>query len=894
MHIHSKEILDFLHNEMNIDINNHMSTINDRVAARIRREFAGRAAQGQQAGARGGARQAAVGPVPEGQAAQGRGQAPSAPAAAGPAASGDRRSQPAPPRAQAGAAPGAGAGGATRPAAPAPRPARPQAEGGPRPGGGADRAGGARRPQGAAGPARAGHGPGPQPGGRAEGAGGRPRGNGAAPRTGTAAGGRPAPGGFRGGAPRPGGAPRGAGGGPGAGAGHPGGGRPGGAGGRFGGGRAPAAGGRPAAAGQRGRPARRGRGGGRPEPERDAWRDGRTIDLEEERRAPKGPKQPGRRKRSGAERLAQIQVPAEIELADGTIGVSRLAEKLHLPTVEVVKRLVAMGVMASAGQEIPAETAARVAEAFGSHATIRRPEKILSDEELLQERLSEAASSGVERPPVVVVLGHVDHGKTSLLDAIRETRVAASEAGGITQHIGASTVEQNGRRIVFLDTPGHEAFTAMRARGAQIGDVAILVVAADDGIMPQTVEAIQHARAAGLPIVVALNKIDKPNANPDRVKQQLAEQGLVPEEWGGETVVVPVSALKRQGIDELLEMVLLVADMQELRANREGPAIGTVIEARLDRGLGPVASVLVQDGTLRQGQPFVAGAAYGHVRSMTDDRGRSLEKAGPGTPVEISGFATLPMAGDVFRVVEDERTAREIALSRQEEAHEAEIGGRQPVTLATFFARQAEGGRKQLRVVLKADVQGTLEALRGSLGEIRNDEVSVDVIHAAVGGVNESDIMLAAASDAIVIGFNVRPDTKAAALAQEQKVEVKTYRVIYELLDDVKKAVTGLLAPRTEERVIGRAEVRQTFRVPDAGTVAGCYVQEGLVRRNAGVRLVREGVVVYEGKIASLRRFKEDVREVAQGYECGVGLERFDDIKVGDVLEVFEIVEVAR
>ncbi|MCL6520994.1 MAG: translation initiation factor IF-2 [Firmicutes bacterium] len=856
-----------------------MSTINDRVAARIRREFADRATQAQQAGGRaGGARGRGQGQV-QGQAAQREAAAhPEAPVA---------------PPGRSAAEQGGGRGGAAGVAGTAqPQPGRAPAAGQPRPAAAGGRPGGGPRPQAGGAPARPGQGTASPGGARTQPGGARPHGNGGAPRAGAPAGARPASAGARGGAPRPGGAPRGAA--PAGGGGHPGGGRPGG-GGRFGGGRpAPAAGGRPAA-GQRGRPARRGRGGGaRPEAGRDAWRDGRLVDLDEERRAPRGPKQPVRKKRSAAERLAQIQVPAEIELDEGGIGVSRLAEKLHLPTVEVVKRLVSMGVMASAGQEIPAETAARVAEAFGSRATIRRPERVLSDEELLQERLSEAAASGMERPPVVVVLGHVDHGKTSLLDAIRETHVAASEAGGITQHIGASTVEQNGRRIVFLDTPGHEAFTAMRARGAQIGDVAVLVVAADDGIMPQTVEAIQHARAAGLPIVVALNKIDKPNANPDRVKQQLAEQGLVPEEWGGETVVVPVSALKRQGIDELLEMILLVADMQELRAHRDGPAIGTVIEARLDRGLGPVASVLVQDGTLRQGQPFVAGSAYGHVRSMTDDRGRSLEEAGPGTPVEISGFATLPKAGDVFRVVEDERTAREIALSRQAEAHEAEIGTRQPVTLATFFARQAEGGQKQLRVVLKADVQGTLEALRGSLGEIRNDEASVDVIHAAVGGVNESDIMLAAASDAIVIGFNVRPDAKATALAQEQRVEVKTYRVIYELLDDVRKAVSGLLAPKTEERVIGRAEVRQTFRVPDVGTVAGCYVQEGVVRRNAGVRLIREGVVVYQGRVASLRRFKEDVREVAQGYECGVGLERFDDIKVGDVLEFFEVVEVAR
>ncbi|MDI3316532.1 MAG: translation initiation factor IF-2 [Bacillota bacterium] len=893
--------MDFLRNTMNIDINNHMSTINDRVAERIRREFADRAAQ----------RPAGRGPVK---------------AAGQPAAPGEKGGTAGVPAGAEGRSAAAGGGGTGPARAARPQPGQAERPAGPgsRPGSAAGAQGGARgRPY--EGAAQAGHGPAARPGGggpahhrpgeargagAVNGAGARPAAGGYRPgaRPGGAAGagrpggrpgatagrvggggGRPAPGGGR---PAPaGGRPA-----PGGGRPTPGGSRPAPAGGRPapGGGRpAPGGAGRAAPAGQRGRPARRGRGG-RPAAAKGEWRDGRAIDLEEERRTHRGPKAPSRKKRSSAERLAQIQVPAEIELDEGVIGVSRLAEKLHLPTPEVVRKLIGMGVMASAGQEIPVETAARVAEAFGSRASIRQAERVLSDEELLQERLTEGATSGSERPPVVVVLGHVDHGKTSLLDAIRETRVAASEAGGITQHIGASTVEQNGRRIVFLDTPGHEAFTAMRARGAQIGDVAVLVVAADDGIMPQTVEAIQHARAAGLPIVVALNKIDKPNANPDRVKQQLAEQGLVPEEWGGETVVVPVSALKREGIGELLEMVLLVADMQELRANPDGPAIGTVIEARLDRGLGPVASVLVQDGTLRQGQAFVAGAAYGHVRSMTDDRGRSLEEAGPGTPVEISGFDTLPMAGDVFRVVEDERKAREIALSRQEQAHEAEIGTRQPVTLATFFARQAEGGRKELRVILKADVAGTLEALRSSLGEIRTEEASVEVIHAAVGGVNESDVMLAAASDAIIVGFNVRPDAKAAALAQDQKVEIQLYRVIYELLDDVKKAVRGLLAPKTEERVIGRAEVRQTFRVPDVGTVAGCYVQEGVLRRHAGARLVRDGVVVYEGKIASLRRFKEDAREVAQGYECGVGLERFDDIKVGDSLEAFETVEVAR
>ncbi|PZN12048.1 MAG: translation initiation factor IF-2, partial [Bacillota bacterium] len=500
------------------------------------------------------------------------------------------------------------------------------------------------------------------------------------------------------------------------------------------------------------------------------------------------------------------------------------------------------------------------------------------------------------RPPVVTVMGHVDHGKTSLLDRIRQTRVTAQEAGGITQHIGASVVEVGDKRIVFLDTPGHEAFTALRARGAQVTDIAVLVVAADDGVMPQTVEAINHARAAGVPIVVAITKVDKPEANPDRVRQQLTEYNLVPEEWGGDTVMVEVSSVTGQGIDELLEMILLVAELQELKANPNRPARGTVIEAKLDRGRGPVATVLVQTGTLRVGDAFVCGTTYGRVRALFDDRGRSIKEAGPSTPVEVLGASEVPDAGDRLEVVADEREARAIAERRQEERRRDEQSRAARGLTLEQFAQQARGeaGERELRLVVKADVQGSLDALVPALERLSNEEVYVRILHAGLGAISEWDVMLAAASRAIVVGFNVRPDTNARQTAEKENVEIRTYRVIYELLDDVKAALQGLLKPVIREVVIGQAEVRATFRVPGVGTVAGCYVTEGKVARNARVRVVRDGTVVYEGRIASLKRFKDDVREVNQGYECGVGIERFNDVKEGDVLEVFQEQEVAR
>ncbi len=597
--------------------------------------------------------------------------------------------------------------------------------------------------------------------------------------------------------------------------------------------------------------------------------------------------------RRGGRTAGTTLVDAEVTL-EGPLTVGELARELKVKAGEVIGRLMALGVMATINQQLDVDTAAIVAEEMGARVHVRQPEEEPSDEEILR-RLAEEEDESLLRPraPVVTVMGHVDHGKTTLLDAIRETRVAAEEAGGITQHIGASTVVKDGRRIVFLDTPGHEAFTAMRARGARVTDVAVLVVAADDGVMPQTVEALNHARDAGVPIVVAVNKMDKPGANPERVMQQLAEHGLIPEQWGGDTIFVPVSALRREGIDQLLEMILLVADVQGLRANPDRSAVGTVIEARLDRGRGPVATVLVQAGTLRVGDAFVAGTCYGKVRALMSDRGESLREAGPSTPVEVLGLAELPEAGDVLRVMADERQARELAEARRARRREEEsVAVRPVVSLAEMQQKLAEGAVKELKIVLKADVQGSLEALRAALDKIEHPEVRVNVVHGAVGGISESDVMLAAAAGAVVIGFNVRPDARARDLAQQEGVEIKTYRVIYEVVDDVRAVLTGLLAPRREEAFLGRAEVRATFRVPGAGTVAGLYVLEGKVQRNARVRVVRDGTVVHEGEVASLRRFKEDVREVAEGYECGMGLARFQDIKVGDVIECFTEREV--
>ncbi|MDR7520874.1 MAG: translation initiation factor IF-2 [Armatimonadota bacterium] len=582
------------------------------------------------------------------------------------------------------------------------------------------------------------------------------------------------------------------------------------------------------------------------------------------------------------------QVASEIELS-GPIAVGELAARLQAPAGEVVRRLLDRGVLAGINQQVPLELAAAVAESFGT-VVRRMPSEAAEAPARKMERLTVAAGAGAPpRPPVVTVMGHVDHGKTSLLDAIRQTRVAEAEVGGITQHIGASVVEWGGRKIVFIDTPGHEAFTTLRARGAQVTDIAVLVVAADDGVMPQTVEAVNHARAAGVPIVVALNKVDLPQANLDRVKQQLADLGLVPEEWGGDTIVVPVSARQRTGLEHLLEMILLVADLQDLRAEEDRPARGTIIEARLDRGRGPVATVLVQEGTLRVGDAVVAGETYGRVRAMMDARGERRVQAGPSVPVEVLGLVDVPVAGDLLEVVRDERMARAVADERRERRRAAEQAAARPAGVEAA----GEEGPKELRLVLKADTHGSIEALTGALPKLTTPEVKISILHAGVGNVSESDIMLAAASRAIVIGFNVRPEAHVRQVAESERVDVRLHRIIYEVLDDLAQLQKGLVAPKTQEVVLGQAEVRRVFVISRLGAVAGSYVTGGRIVRGAMARLIRDGAVVYEGRIASLRRFKEDVREVAEGFECGIALERFNDIKERDVIEAYEVQQVS-
>lgn len=498
------------------------------------------------------------------------------------------------------------------------------------------------------------------------------------------------------------------------------------------------------------------------------------------------------------------------------------------------------------------------------------------------------------RPPIVTIMGHVDHGKTTLLDSIRKSKVAASEAGGITQHIGAYQVQYQGKKITFIDTPGHEAFTAIRSRGAQVTDIAVLVVAADDGVMPQTIEAINHARAAKVPIIVAVNKVDLPNANPDRVMQELSEHGLIPESWGGDTIVVKMSALQYEGVDELLEMILLVSEMEELKANPHRRARATVIEAQLDKGRGPVATVLINSGTLRIGDNFAVGHLSGRVRAIINDRGENIKEAVPSQPVEILGISDVPEAGDILVVTEDEQTARQVAHLKQLRLREQELRGPVRANLEDLFTQIQEGKTAELNLVLKADVQGSLEALRSSLEKLSTDEVRVNIIHQGVGGVSESDVQLAAASSAVIIAFNVRPDPNALRAAERERVDIRSYRVIYNAIDEVKAAMSGLLEPEYREETLGRAEVRQTFKVPGVGVVAGCYVQDGKITRTAQVRVLRDNVIVHEGKISSLKRFKDDVREVLHGYECGIGIERFNDIKEGDFIEAFVMKEVAR
>ncbi len=576
-----------------------------------------------------------------------------------------------------------------------------------------------------------------------------------------------------------------------------------------------------------------------------------------------------------------ITVPDEI-----TVG--ELAARLKITAGEIIKRLMKLGLMATINQVIDFDTAYLIADEIGAKVT---KEVVVTIEDKLFENEEDTEDNLIPRAPVIVVMGHVDHGKTSLLDAIRHANVTAGEAGGITQHIGAYRVNVNDKDITFLDTPGHEAFTAMRARGAQATDIAILVVAADDGIMPQTVEAINHAKAAGLDIIVAIKKMDKPAANPDNVKQELTKYELVPEEWGGDVICVPVSALTKMGIDDLLENVLLVAEMKDLKANPNRRAKGIIIESRLDKGRGPVATVLVQNGTLHSGDVVIAGTAVGRVRAMTDHNGKQLKVAGPSVPVEIIGLDEVPGAGDEFNAVEDERMARELAEQRKAKAKEEIFKANAKVNLDDLFA-QISDGAKELNIIVKADVDGSAEAVKASLNRLSNEEVKVRIIHTAVGGITESDVMLAAASNAIIVGFNVRPDKGALDSAERQKVDIRTYRVIYDCIEEITAAMKGMLAPKYKEQLLGHAQVRQTIHVPNVGTIAGCYVQDGKIARNAQIRIVRDGIVIFEDKIGSLKRFKDDAREVASGFECGVGLEKFNDIKEGDILECFEMVEV--
>ena len=579
----------------------------------------------------------------------------------------------------------------------------------------------------------------------------------------------------------------------------------------------------------------------------------------------------------------QITVPEEIVVSD-------LAQRMKITVGEVIKKLMTMGVMAGVNQVIDYDTAYLVADEFKIKVT-KEADKSL--EKVLLEEKEDTEESLKERAPVVVVMGHVDHGKTSLLDAIRNSNVTKGEAGGITQHIGAYRVNIDGKEITFLDTPGHEAFTAMRARGAQVTDIAVIVVAADDGIMPQTVEAINHAKAAGVSIIVAINKMDRPGADPETVKQELTKYDLVPEEWGGDTICVPVSALKHTGIEDLLEMILLVAEMKQLKANPDRAAKGVVIEAKLDRGRGVVSTMLVQNGTLKIGDVVIAGTTVGRVRSMTNDKGQSVKSAGPSFPVEIMGLSEVPNAGDVFNAVADEKLARDLIDERKFKEKEEQFKQASKVSLDDLFG-QISDGIKELNIVVKADVQGSAEAVKANLEKLSNEEVKVKVIHAAVGGISESDVMLAAASNAIIIGFNIRPDKNAIDSAARQEVDIRTYRIIYECLEEVEAAMKGMLAPKFKETVIGHASVRQTIRVPNVGIIAGSYITDGKITRNAGIRVLRDSVVIFEDKISSLKRFKDDAKEVAQGYECGIGLEKFNDIKENDVLEAYIMEEIER
>ena len=592
------------------------------------------------------------------------------------------------------------------------------------------------------------------------------------------------------------------------------------------------------------------------------------------------------------ERKSQAQLIAPrkkmLKLQEGTT-VKEFAELISVKMSDVIKKFMELGYMPTINQPVDPDAALLIAEGFGVKLELAPIEEDTVDIEAPQD-----ISTLVPRPPVVTIMGHVDHGKTSLLDAIRETKVTETEAGGITQHIGAYKVNLAGKDIVFLDTPGHEAFTSMRARGAKVTDIVVLVVAADDGVMPQTIEAINHARAANVPIVVAINKIDKPEANLSKVKNELSEYGIISEEWGGQNIFVEVSAKKRIGIERLLEMILLQAEVMELKANPDKHARGTIIEAKLDKGRGPVATVLVQSGTLRGGDAFIAGTHAGKVRALIDDSGKRITDAEPSTPVEVIGFSDVPSSGEIFTVIEDEKRARQIALARQQKQKLVEIARERKLTLDEIYAKIKEGEIKELSIILKGDVQGSVEAIKAALENITHPQVKVKVIHSSVGGINESDVMLATASSAIIIGFNVRPELKASQLAEKEGVDIRLYTVIYEAIEDVKKALEGLLEPTLKEKTTGRAEVRQIFPVSKIGTVAGCYVLDGTISRASdGVRVIRDNIVVYDGKVSSLKRFKEDVRDVQVGYECGIMIENFNDIKVGDIFETYIIEKIA-
>jgi len=577
------------------------------------------------------------------------------------------------------------------------------------------------------------------------------------------------------------------------------------------------------------------------------------------------------------------------------ISIRDLSEKVNIPANRIIKEMMQLGIMTNVNYSLDEDEIQILKDEMGLEVKISEDDEIEErDSELILDEIVDNPEDLKNRPPIVTVMGHVDHGKTTLLDMIRETRVAESEAGGITQHIGAYQAEYKDKKITFIDTPGHEAFTAMRARGAQLTDIVILVVAADDGVMPQTIEAINHAQAAGIQIIVAVNKIDKANAQPDRVKQELTEHGLVPEEWGGDTICVSVSALKGENIDELLEMVTLVAEVEELKANPDRIADGVIIESELDRGRGPVATVLVKNGTLKIGDNILAGTISGRVRALLDEHGERVKTAKPSTPVIVLGFNDVPEAGQYMRVMEDEKMARNLADKRQAKRKEERLKKDSKVSLEDLYRNIQEGEIKELNVIIKADVQGSIAALKSSLLNIESDEVSVNIIHTGVGAINETDVNLASASNAIIIGFNVRPGTNARKAAEKEKVEIKTYRVIYKVIDDIRKAMSGLLEPEYKELIVGRVEVRDTFKVPDVGIIAGSYVKEGEVNRNDYVRLIRNGVVVHEGSISSLKRFEDDVRMVKEGYECGIGIDDYNDIKIGDILEIYRYKEIER